>query len=60
MTEIMNDYYVNTDCKTRLHIGGYVFTFKELFNIACDSLSADELELHKENCTVKKANSFKF
>ena len=44
----MNDCYVNTNCKTMIHIGGYVFTISELFNIACDSLSAKELEKHKD------------
>ena len=48
MEEVMNDYYVNTYCATRVHIGGYVFTMNELFNIACDSLTADELEKHRE------------
>ena len=60
MTEVMNDYYVNTNCKTKVHIDGYVFTIEELFNIARSSLSDDELALHRENCTVKKASSFKF
>lgn len=46
MSEI-NDYHVNTDCKTVVHIGGYAFTIAELFCIACDSLSSEELELHK-------------
>jgi hypothetical protein len=49
--EVMNDYYVNTNCKTRVHIGSYVFTIEELFNIACDSLSSDEIEKYKE-CIV--------
>jgi hypothetical protein len=49
MKVVMNDYYVNTDCKTKVHINGYVFTISELFNIACDSLSAEELEAHAEN-----------
>ena len=43
----MNDMYVNTDCKTMVHIGGYIFTIAELFNIACDSLSYEELEKHR-------------
>lgn len=49
MKEVMNDYYVSTGCNTRVHIGGYVFTISEFFAIACDSLSADELEAHAEN-----------
>ena len=49
MEEVMNDYYVNTGCKTRVHIGGYVFTINELFNIVCDSLTSEELEAHAEN-----------
>lgn len=44
----MNDMYVNTDCQTKIHIGGYVFTIAELFCIACDSLTSNELEKHKE------------
>jgi hypothetical protein len=48
MEEIMNDYYVNTGCSTRVHIGGYVFTINELFNIACDFLSEAELAKHEE------------
>ena len=44
----MNDYYVNSNCETKIHIGGYVFTVTELFNIACDSLSFEELEEHRE------------
>lgn len=49
MEEIVNDYYVNIDCRTKVHIGGYVFTISELFNIACDSLSSDELAEHIES-----------
>lgn len=41
------DFYVNTDCKTKLHIGNYVFTIAELFCIACDSLSTEEFEKHR-------------
>ena len=44
----MNDYYVNSDCQTKIHIGNYVFTIAELFNIACDSLSSEELDKYKE------------
>lgn len=48
MEEVMNDYYVNTNCGTKVHISGYVFTIAELFSITCDSLSSEELENHKE------------
>ena len=43
----MNDMYVNRDCRTKVHIGNYVFTIAELFSIACDSLSSEELEKHR-------------
>ena len=49
MKEVANDYYVNTNSNTRVHIGDYVFTISELFNIACDALSSDELAKHQKN-----------
>jgi hypothetical protein len=44
----MNDYYVNDNCQTRVHIGGYVFTIAELYTNTLLYLSPEELEKHEE------------
>lgn len=44
----MNDYYVNDNCQTKIHIGGYVFTIAELYTSALLHMRADELAKHKE------------
>jgi hypothetical protein len=45
----MNDFYVNINCKTKIHIGGYVFTVAELYNNAMSNMTIEELERHKEH-----------
>ena len=42
-----NDMFVSSNCQTKIHINGYVFTVAELFNIARNSLTSEELEKHR-------------
>ena len=44
----MNDFYVNDNCQTKIHIGGYVFTIAELYTNAIIHMSAEELEKHED------------
>ena len=44
----MNDVYVNDSCNTTIHCRGFVFTVSELFNIALEKLTFDELAAHMD------------
>ena len=44
----MNDMYVNDFCSTKVHCRGFVFTLSELFDIALEKLTFDELVEHMD------------
>ena len=44
----INDFYVNDNCQTKIHIGGYVFTIAELYTNAVLHMSQEELSAHEE------------
>lgn len=53
----MNDMWVNDHCQTRIHSQGYVFTIKELVNLAILNMSYEELEKHEENNYIYPENN---
>ena len=44
----VNDFYVNDFCNTTIHCRGFVFTVSELFDIAMNKLTFDELVKHMD------------
>lgn len=44
----MNDLFVKDDCKTLVHVNGYIFTIEDLYKLAISTMSTEELLKHKE------------